>query len=100
VRQARFVLDGEAVALGVDGVADFNALHSGRHNAEVQLYTFDILALDGDVPARPAAIAAQDQPHAAAGMPARRHLCFAEFEQGEIEPDCFAPPAGWGWKGS
>ena len=27
VRQKRFVLDGEAVVLGVDGVSDFNALH-------------------------------------------------------------------------
>jgi hypothetical protein len=31
------VLDGEAVILGVDGILDFDALHSGRHNAEVQL---------------------------------------------------------------
>jgi hypothetical protein len=28
VRQKRFVLDGEAVVLGVDSVSDFNALHS------------------------------------------------------------------------
>ena len=28
VRQRRFVLDGEAVVLGVDGASDFNALHS------------------------------------------------------------------------
>jgi hypothetical protein len=31
------VLDDEAVVLGVDGVADFNALHSRRHDDEVQL---------------------------------------------------------------
>jgi ATP-dependent DNA ligase len=39
VRQKRFVLDGEAVVLGVDGVdgvADFNALHSRKHDHEVQ----------------------------------------------------------------
>ena len=35
-------------SLGVDGVSDFNALHLGKHNEEVQLYAFDILALDGD----------------------------------------------------
>ena len=34
--------------LGVDGVPDFNALHSRKHDEEVQLYAFDILALDGD----------------------------------------------------
>jgi bifunctional non-homologous end joining protein LigD len=47
-RFKRFVIDGEAVVLGVDGVADFNALHSRRHDDEVQLYAFDILTLDGD----------------------------------------------------
>ena len=36
------------MVLGVDGVSDFDALHSGKHNEEVQLYAFDILALDGD----------------------------------------------------
>jgi bifunctional non-homologous end joining protein LigD len=36
------------VILGVDGISDFNALHSGKHNEEVQLYAFDVLALDGD----------------------------------------------------
>ena len=29
-RQKHFVLDGEAVVLGVDGVPDFNALHSRK----------------------------------------------------------------------
>ena len=47
-RQKQFVIDGEAVILGVDGVSDFNALHSGKHNEEVQLYAFDIMAMDGD----------------------------------------------------
>ena len=47
IRQKQFVLDGEAVILGVDGIADFDALHSGRHNDEVQLCAFDIL-VEGD----------------------------------------------------
>src|SRR5436305_6086100 len=47
-RRSQFVIDGEAVVLGVDGVADFNALHSRRHDDEVRLYAFDVLALDGD----------------------------------------------------
>ena len=37
VRQKQFVIDGEAVILGVDGRSDFDALHSGKHNDEVQL---------------------------------------------------------------
>jgi bifunctional non-homologous end joining protein LigD len=34
--------------LGVDGVPDFNALHSRKHDHEVQFYAFDALALAGD----------------------------------------------------
>jgi bifunctional non-homologous end joining protein LigD len=48
IRTSQFVLDGEAVLLGVDGISDFDGLYSGKHNDEVQLYAFDILALDGD----------------------------------------------------
>jgi ATP-dependent DNA ligase len=47
-RQTSFVIDGEAVLLGVDGISDFNGLHSRKHNEEVQLYAFDILAPDGE----------------------------------------------------
>jgi ATP-dependent DNA ligase len=47
-RFRQFVIDGEAVVLGVDGIADFDALHSRKHEDEVQLYAFDILALDDD----------------------------------------------------
>jgi ATP-dependent DNA ligase len=34
--------------LGVDGISDFNALLSRKHDHEVQLYAFDCLAYDGD----------------------------------------------------
>src|SRR5215470_4178413 len=47
-RHKHFVIDGEAVILGVDGYSDVNALHFGRHNEEVQLCAFDVLAMDGD----------------------------------------------------
>ena len=47
-RHRQFVIDGEAVVLGVDGISDFNGLHSGKSNDEVQLYAFDCLALDGE----------------------------------------------------
>jgi bifunctional non-homologous end joining protein LigD len=46
-RTKQFVMHGEAVVLQ-DGIADFNALHSRKHDDEVQLDAFDILALDGD----------------------------------------------------
>jgi ATP-dependent DNA ligase len=47
-RQKQFIIDGEAVILGIDGIPDFNALHSRRQDDEVQLYAFDIMALDGE----------------------------------------------------
>ena len=37
-RHKQFVIDGEAVILGVDRIADFNALHSRQRDEEVQLY--------------------------------------------------------------
>jgi bifunctional non-homologous end joining protein LigD len=48
IKTNQFVLDGEAVLLGVDGISDFDGLYSEKHNDEIQLYAFDILALDGD----------------------------------------------------
>ena len=47
-RQKQFIIDGESVVLGVDGIPDFNALHSRRQDDQVQLYAFDIMALDGE----------------------------------------------------
>jgi hypothetical protein len=37
-RVKSFVIDGEAVLLGVDGISDFAGLHSRQHDDEVQLY--------------------------------------------------------------
>jgi ATP-dependent DNA ligase len=34
--------------LGVEGIADFNGLHSRKHDDEVQLYAFDVLMSAGD----------------------------------------------------
>ena len=47
-RTRQFVIDGEAVVLGVDGVSDFDALYSRQHDEQVQLYAFDVLAMDGE----------------------------------------------------
>jgi len=35
-RHRQFVIDGEAVVFGIDGIPDFNALHSRQHDEEVQ----------------------------------------------------------------
>jgi bifunctional non-homologous end joining protein LigD len=36
------------VVLGVNDITDFNALHSSKHDHEMQLIAFEILAMDGD----------------------------------------------------
>ena len=96
-RQKHFVIDGEAVILGVDGYSDFNALHSGKHNDEVQLCAFDVLAMDGDD--------LRDLPRSMrkanlARLLARRPdgIFLSDFEQGEIGLDLFRKPANSGLK--
>src|SRR6476620_1886183 len=48
IKESNFVIDGEAVILGVDGISDFNALHARQDDHEVQLYAFDCLSFGGD----------------------------------------------------
>jgi bifunctional non-homologous end joining protein LigD len=97
-RMKQFVIDGEAVILGVDGRSDFNALHSGKHNKEVQLYAFDMLAGDGDdVRQLPLSMRKANL----AGLLARRTegIFAAPFEQGEIGPDLFRKVCEFGLEG-
>ena len=42
------VIDGEAVWCGPDGKSDFDKLHSRAHDAQVFLYAFDLLGLNGE----------------------------------------------------
>jgi len=42
------LIDGEAVVLGVDGISDLKRSAHAKHDAEVQLYAFYVLALDGE----------------------------------------------------
>ena len=48
IRTTQFIVDGEAVVLGVDGRSSFEDLHSGKTNDEVQLYAFDLIEMGGD----------------------------------------------------
>jgi bifunctional non-homologous end joining protein LigD len=98
-RQKQFVIDGEAVILGVDGYSDFNALHSGKHGEEVQLCAFDVLAMDGDD--------LRDLPLSMrkanlARLLARRPdgIFISDFEQGEIGPDLFRKACEFGFEGA
>jgi bifunctional non-homologous end joining protein LigD len=96
-RQSSFVIDGEAVLLGVDGVSDFNGLHSRKYNEHVQLYAFDVLASVGTTCARPL-IDAQNILGTTASAPADG-IFVAPFETGEIEFDLFRAACNFGLEG-
>ena len=97
-RQQQFIVDGEAVILGVDGVPDFNALHSRKHDDEVQLYAFDVLALDGeDLRPLPLSMRKTNLTRLLRGRP--DGMFVAPFEQGEIGPDLFRAACNMGLEG-
>jgi bifunctional non-homologous end joining protein LigD len=48
MRQESFVIDGEVVVLDKDGVSNFDALHSRKHDKRAMLYAFDLLAGEGE----------------------------------------------------
>ena len=97
-RSSSFVVDGEAVLLGVDGISDFNGLHSRRHDDEVMLYAFDILALDGDDLRK---LPLHLRKNTLARLLARRPegIFVSDFEQGEIGPDLFRHACKFGLEG-
>src|SRR5215469_3439220 len=97
-RQSRFVIDGEAIIRGVDGYSDFNALHSGRHNDEVELVAFDILALDGDdLRNLPLSMRKANLARLLARRP--DGIFISDFEQGEIGPGLFRAACRMGLEG-
>ncbi len=80
-RISSFVVDGEAVLLGIDGISHFNGLHSRKFDDEVQLYVFDVLSLENLVskhrerlPRRQVAELDQGQEPQAAGDQPRREV--------------------------
>jgi bifunctional non-homologous end joining protein LigD len=98
VRQKRFVIDGEAVILGVDGVSDFDALHSGRYNDEVQLCAFDILVEgDEDLQKLPLHLRKINLARLLARRP--EGIFVNPFERGEIGPDLFRAACQLGLEG-
>jgi bifunctional non-homologous end joining protein LigD len=97
-RQKHFVIDGDAVLLGVDGISDFDGLHSRRHDDEVQLYAFDILALDDDdLRGLPLSMRKANLARLLARRP--DGIFVAPFEKGEIGPDLFSAACDMGLEG-
>jgi bifunctional non-homologous end joining protein LigD len=92
-RRKQFVIDGEAVILGADGM-----LHSGRHRAEVQLCAFDVLAIEGD-DLRELPLAKR-KVRLAGLLKGRPEGIFVNpFEVGAIGPDLFLAACSMGLEG-
>ena len=92
------MIDGEAVLLDADGVSDFNGLHSRKHDAEVQLYAFDVLVAHGeDLRRLPLSLRKTNLARLLSRPVDGIHL--APFEQGEIGPDLFAAVCRMGLEG-
>jgi bifunctional non-homologous end joining protein LigD len=87
-RDRSFVIDGEALLLGVDGISDFNGLHSRKHNDEVQFYAFDMLVDGGDDLRK---LPLHLRKNSLSRLLARRvdGIFLSDFEQGEIGPDLY-----------
>ena len=87
-RNSSFVLDLEAVLLGVDGRSDFNGLRSRRHDDEVQFYAFDCPLSDGEELRR---LPLSMRKTSLARLLARRvdGIFLSDFEQGESGPELF-----------
>jgi bifunctional non-homologous end joining protein LigD len=97
-RRSQFVLDGEAVILSINGMSDFNALHSRKQNHEVQLCAFDVLAMDGeDLRSLPLAKRKTSLDRLLRG---RSDGIFVNpFETGAIGPDLFRAACDMGLEG-
>ena len=94
-RQPQFVIDGEAVILGIDGHSDFSALHSGK---EVQLCAFDVLAIGGeDLRALPLSMRKPNLERLLRGRP--DGIFVNPFEVGAIGPDLFRAACSHGLEG-
>ena len=92
------MIDGEAVILDVNGVSDFNALHSRKQNHEVQLCAFDVLVMDGeDLRSLPLAKRKANLDRLLRG---RSDGIFVNpFETGAIGPDLFRAACDMGLEG-
>ena len=97
-RVSQFVIDGEAVVLGPDGISDFDALQSRRRDNDVQLYAFDVMAMDGeDVRQLPLSMrkALLDR---LLGKQAEG-MFMATFERGDAGPVLFSAAVSMGLEG-
>lgn len=98
MKQSQFVIDGEICVLDVQGISDFDALHSNRRNEEAQLYAFDLVAAGGeDLRDDPLHARKERLAKLLKGRP--QGIFIAPFEPGEIGPSLFEAACWMGLEG-
>jgi ATP-dependent DNA ligase len=97
LRARSFVLDGEAVILGDDGLADFDAVHSRKRDTEVQLIAFDLLSLGEDV--RPLPLHERKALLAKLLAKSGDDIQLNEYMEGEVGPAMFEHACKLGLEG-
>lgn len=86
------------VVLGVDGISDFNALHSRKHDHEVQFCAFDIRAGGGDdLRTLPLSMRKANLERLLARRP--EGVFVNPVERGELGPDLFRAACKFGLEG-
>jgi bifunctional non-homologous end joining protein LigD len=93
------VIDGEVVVLDKDGVSDFDALASRKHDERAQLYAFGLLACDGEDQRQ---LPLWQRKVKLAGLLRRRRIkgiFIAEYEAGEMVYDLFGAACNMGLEG-
>ena len=74
--------------LDVQGISDFDALHSSEHNDEAQFYAFDLVSISGeDLRDTPLLDRKGQLERLLRGRP--QGIFVAPFERGEIAPELF-----------
>jgi bifunctional non-homologous end joining protein LigD len=96
--EKHFMIDGEVVVLRPDGVSDFDALASRKHDKRAQFYAFDLLAGEGkDLRELPLSVRkvglAQLLSEPVDG------IFIAEYEQGDIGDVLFRVACNMGLEG-
>lgn len=98
LKTPRFVIDGEICVLDVQGISDFNALHSNKRNEEAQLYAFDLVAFGGeDLRDEPLHARKAQLDKLLRGRP--QGIFIAPFEPGEIGLSLFEAACRMGLEG-
>ena len=84
--------------MGLDGMSNFNALHTGKQNGEVQFCAFDVLAVDGeDVRDLPLSMRKSNLDRLFRGRP--DGIFINPFEVGAIGPELFRAACNMGLEG-